>query len=1237
MTISGPTGSTIPHIPYWIPFPVNNNRTAWRPISIPIIFVETDRRDPSGIPYANSAALNIEIVVEDVPQKAYVAGQDHIGLLFPDHELYGVTLTSTEIASRRIDPVTQSFVLADGVTPVDFSHVTAGCFIVYTTRTGVSSLIAFYPTCNYYDFSDITVDVEDLPSDIYYLDYKAFYNVRVISTATEGQLNCIDVTKQATAIYRFKFNHPGQIMDNMYRLTPQPYLTNDKKSKDSTVAFYRPLTDILQDIFDEQNLLVGINWIDKVPPQYVPYLAYLIGFDMPYFPGSLDNLRRVMLRNIVKLQQLKGSRRALIDMFKLFGYTIYISNLYSSVDGQRFIAPGQELPPSYADQTIEILDVPQIEPLVAGYSVNGYGQTVLGQKTTSTSGFTIPLLYVPAVVQTYYNVANIVTGGSVIIDSYLVVKGSQADRDLQDLVTAISADPSEYGKNVGGALPQITSNGIVGYSQNIIAEDETVATDQTTVGVQPPFVNAGVSIDREHNVLSLTTNGAILYDDRYAFGAPVPTSLYSFATYSRQELVVPDSISDLHSNRFNVQILTNAGQDITPDVLEFMVDFLYKLKAFHSIVNVIIYGVELTETYLVTDFCVGGLIQQYANIDAGRLQVPPAIIPRPASDCLQDPADLGYKPADLQERAYILANLPEEFAAWRALDARAGHDQSGDLKINPVIDNLNQRSCKFNYLGQNRTSLQYGLISSNASDGWLNAPTLEWCIDDFEFWCIENIDSSVVFTEFSVQSTIEYEPGPLASGVSSGNQQNLALSPIVAVERSVFYPTGTAGNSNSYIQSYGKFNREYTENNLKTFCELDGVSNYCYKGRVSDEILNETSLPMSEISRGKTCQIGMGYGFYYTYPMRWSSFSKSPQISMLAQPLNKPLPASSNSFLGRLLRSYGVPADESLHYCNRSDAGDAILCDINYLALQRPSLDIEIPTMHFPGTRLLTMGSLMSNYTSSWSARPWDDKYALPCGPEVVCGSGPTYLNATLSFDESGNQILVFDDTPFVATGNSLVPDVPSMGSHALGTDWSFQADEVVQSVMSSQAAGNIAITLECTVEVGQTNEYIHTADPLFSSANNCGTHHTDWSDGYPGAVGVQACSDITSYNAALPTDMSDNTILDELDVPGCDGPIHSSALFFLCSGILVGKGVRLGCGCIAATCIGGETALECSLDAYLPHYTSGGNLVINYNSPYDFEQDQLEYDSYLVETESIGVSSMMANGRIPSMFELVS
>ena len=395
------------------------------------------------------------------------------------------------------------------------------------------------------------------------------------------------------------------------------------------------------------SLRISTGW-DKVPPEYIPYLSFLLGFDMPYFPQSLDSLRRTMLRNTVRLQQLKGSRRVLIELFEIFGFAILISNLWWSKDGERLIRPGQDLPPDFADQEIDVEQKCQMEPLFSNYSTDGFGE------------LSIPLLHRPQKGEVESEFVSELGVPDITVDAWLVDAGSTAHADLQAISDAMDADPSGYGESVSCILPAVSSSGVQGYSKVVVSGDTGLGQSETLSGKSPPFTKSGVKFNKDANTLDTVFNGAISFTAPNAINASTQELvLFAFVKYDKLKIIVPASLKDLQSNRFDVQLLTRKSEQIGPDVIEFVIDFLFRLKAFHSLLNVIRFRIDLNESYEVTDFCVGGDVTQRFDTDGGRLQVPPAIIPETTDPCDRTPEKIGYKPEDIELRDIKLESLPE--------------------------------------------------------------------------------------------------------------------------------------------------------------------------------------------------------------------------------------------------------------------------------------------------------------------------------------------------------------------------------------------------------------------------------------------------------------------------------------------------------------------------------------------------------------------------------------------------
>lgn len=1171
---------------------VNNNRTAWRPVSEPVILTVPHRRDASGTAIANSQVFNVRVYIEDVPKEALVAGHDHVGIRYPDKELYAVTLNAIELAEKQMD-LNGLIVTRDGA-PIDWADAKTGDTIEFTTATGVAETIQYIEGANYYDLSDVSIDVELLPSDNYNLVYSCEYFTRVVSDDGQEDLLCIDASSISMAILRFRIAHPGAVMDEFHRFTPPPYLTNTAKAQDTTLQLYRPFTDTLQDVADEQDLLESINWVFDTPPEAIPYLSQLLGWDLPYFPKSLDQMRRAVLRRTVELQNIKGSRRAIIDIFRLFGFEIMISNLWWSSDGKMLIRPDASLPTQYKSQEIITREQCQIDILLEDWCDTTFGQ------------FQIPLLKRPQELSEVDNFTALRDGGPVAIDAYLVERGSEAQLELQAIADEIKAAPLDYGSTAGCLVDdagminptaihnRLIAKEVIGYSQILISGKLGQAVSQTLAGNAPITIHGAV-LDRDDNVLTLTLTS--VFDETY--------SIYAFATYKRQEFIVPDIIANLQSNRFDITVATENLQSFAdPPTLEFAIEFLYKLKAFHSLLNVIRQRIELTETYEVTDLCVGGDITQRYDTDIGVMQVPPAIIPNieaASNPCTADPKSLGYKDSDLLLRMRKLTNLEEEVAAAAALDNRT--PTTGDTRVAPLVSE--RSTFKYNQYAQDRVV----------------SPRIE-------------------------AVTTQCYPGPNANN-AAGCTTNTEIAPHTIAQNGQ-YASGLVGTTNNDSSAYGSFTREYAMVR-QPWPVPDDRTDYCYKGRVGDELLYMPVLSTSEYYHQNPCNIRMGTGVYYTYPAyavkigpgninrtpgslsRQASYSgrsvavgiryylTDQQKEYLDVSYATPLPVKNNSFLGRLYRDYSTPPSETLHFTNRRFA---ISNDQRQqLALMRPSLQIEKSTMHLPGCRFPRLNALDSDFTHpTYLARPWDDPYSTYCGQS--CAGEPTFLHAFM-IASGGNETLSFDSVPYSVVGNSLTPDIPSLGDHSLGTGALFDSADVVHRVYMSGAGDNPAVELDqvCDYDTNVVDGIIAVDDPLFHSHGECSSSISDFADGYACVSGYQSASAYDLDRSGLNTDL-----LSGLGVP-LGAP--STYLIALGSGIRHERAFRLDCGCLVVGCgtsgtADAESSSICTTGAF---YDRDGNL--------DVDSDHLEVDLRLIADESFGVCGIRLDGQIPTLLEV--
>ena len=154
-----------------------------------------------------------------MPREARIAGHDHIGERFPDRELYAEYLNSLELAEKFVDLNDYQFYDKDG-NEINKTDAQDGDTFKFTSVTGVTDIIEYYKDIDYYDLSDVLIDVELLPIDRYKLVYETEYFARVISQDELQEFLCIDASHLATARFKFEINHPGEIINEFYKLTP---------------------------------------------------------------------------------------------------------------------------------------------------------------------------------------------------------------------------------------------------------------------------------------------------------------------------------------------------------------------------------------------------------------------------------------------------------------------------------------------------------------------------------------------------------------------------------------------------------------------------------------------------------------------------------------------------------------------------------------------------------------------------------------------------------------------------------------------------------------------------------------------------------------------------------------------------------------------------------------------------------------------------------------------------------
>jgi hypothetical protein len=659
-------------------FPINNNRTGYKPFWIPTVLAVPFKRSVSGDNLADSNVFDVQYFIENAPGRARVAGFENQGIFVPKLERFVVDVSTAELEGYKVDLVGQVFESAETGAQITYDEAKNGDFFYLTLMRGdARDKITFYKDSDYYDLSPVSIDTIELkPLGVYNFVWQASYKERI--QTPDDELLCIGENDKFTRL-ALATNHPGDVHRGMVENTPSVYFEGNSLDNDGTVDFYRPFADVLQDIFDEQSFIRGINWVNKIPAQYVPYLSYLIGWDLPYFSTIDDNIRLSFVRNARSLQQLKGSKRAVWELFEIFGFTIDIVNLWTRSDGKAFIGPDDPIERGYENEFVTEQEVCTTEPMISDNQDSGFGDVQ------------IPLLFRPT--------------GNFTIESWLVEDGTSRD-ELLAIVNKSVTDPESLdhdscsstpdGMLISPELDTVSPATMVGFSKVLVDYEAGKGADEITSGLQP--VNQeGVTYNKDTNIVT------IVYD-RYL--DLTNQKLFVFAIYEKDKITPSPVLEDLRSNRFDIRILLfKDGEQPDSDIYDFLLDYLFKIKAFHSLLRKIIFDVEVVDVYNVIDFCMGGENKQAPGTDAGELQVPPAIKPIDPT-CSSDYKDRGFKDNDLALREKIIGGLEEEQDAWKNLDGKYDIPAS----IRPIIESLSrvpipqpqEAPCEYTYRGQDR-------------------------------------------------------------------------------------------------------------------------------------------------------------------------------------------------------------------------------------------------------------------------------------------------------------------------------------------------------------------------------------------------------------------------------------------------------------------------------------------------------------------------------------------------------
>jgi len=1248
-------------------FPVNDNTTGYRPISLPMILIIPKRFDATGLSTPNSEVFltkidpttgqsytveGIRIKIENVPSEARIVGHQYItpngNRRFPDKELYAIDIIGETFRSRIINLNKASFYKDDeeSITDVSYANAKTGDYFTYRTLSGVEASILYLEGAAYYDFSvDQLTDIVLLPDGYYNVVYETkYYRRNLLNAGSFSQYICIDTLLIDLAFNTFRVNHPGHILSEFKRLTPQPYLTDSSPEVDKTIAFYRSFTTAIQDVYDEQDLLEIVNWIYEAPAELLPYLSYQLGWDIPFFPKSLDRQRRAVLQKTTAFQQLKGSKQAIVSIFNLFGFDILLSNLWYSLDNKRLIRPNEKLPAIYAGQEVVETKVIQFETVVGSVSSDTNdlpGQVIFYRFDTSArekflAYYSYPLFrpkkQIDAEDQVVLN-----DGGDISLYAIKVLKGSASTVVLKSSCVDIYDDPADYAKRWtsddkkeiyeaidGSIYPKflfdiLSDKPIRGISSVLLTGQETTEVRIRNQGQSPPFSATQDIIKNLNGYLALNKSSgntqvytaiddyaaipqdltSIRYERPknklyFSFDSPIDSSesVYMYAAYNKAEYDVPADLVNRRSNYFDLELfLSGTTEQIDPTTLNFAIDFLNKVKALHSLLRTIRQRINLYEDYEVTDLGVGGDVIQRYDTDIGKLQVPPAIhpnFPTGVSECFDySPENLGYKPEDIALRQIKLDRLAAEFAATERLDRIPFSTTNERIKPNSP---------------QEEPKLIYAPFAQNR------------VITGSKYL----IDDEVVSPDPNTNQFIGQPPDGRANPSYD-----------IKLGLNTKYSELTTNNRSDLLY---KMNRQSTSTG-KTLITPDNTTDYAYRGRVDDAVLYVQDLGIPEEYRSVMCGLRLGSGVYYTFPFTskpanfgtrrpaQNSYSnylvysgKSPEEGLkyfknklastyFNQPIDEPSYLEFNDLLGKLYRNYpDKNREHTLHYFNNGYSFDPD--QRKNQALTRRAISIDKPILHFPGTRFPSLNRLKVNFTSlTYRARPWDDAYSTYCGPKGKCGPiEPSFLNVRQVFDDSGNSSITYDDVAYVIYGNNIEADIENLGVYA-----GSQNDNIIHKVYMEDATSNPAVTFDQVCDFDSNVDYdgkIIIDTPIFPYVYD----GLDFANGYPCVRGIQLVDAMVSYDYL--------EALEDLGLPvGSTSDIE--VLFLLGSGILFENGYRLSCPILNS------------------EYNNDFSLYIDQDGNLQTDYDMLKIDSHMDLSVSLGIRSMGLDGSIPSLLEI--
>lgn len=933
--------------PFWSFLPYINNRTAWKPIGFPAIFIIPFGSDSAGNVLTRTQPIAIEVSILDTVRRNKVVGHQYRDLFFPDREIFTVSLSTKDIASRMIDIS-------------DFES--DGEFVTIINRNGLIGKVPVVPGGLYYDVSDVLVDVENLQTGRYELSYRATVSRRIYDN--NNSVICIDDSQTDVVMSNVDFAHPGEVIEEFKKNTPSIWFSNGKLAQEPLFKLYKPITDSLQNVYDEQTLLARLNFVNDAFPETIPYLSRIVGWDIPYFPKSLDSLRKSILRYTTYFQKNRGTLKSVMELYEMFGLDILIRNLWFDVDNSGLLHP------SYDKDGIEISEACAFDILDADIRSPGFYTNKMSLLNRPSTRFE--------------NTDFTRVSSDVLISAFVVAVGSDAHQYLLDLCENQSTVEVQRG-HVGYQSEQLDAvldlDGLTRHQQVLVDRTNNVRSDVYS-GPARIINPSSLSIQFLEPNVELTLDG---------HWSDPSEAVFLFAAYEYQKIEISSELLNRRSNYFDVKLVSPIDSSSnTGLILDYTLEFLYRIKAFHSLLRKFIVTVEFDESYLVTDFCYGPGFSEIPGLDSGEQQVPSPVTVETLPGCSESVGR--YKESDYIYRNRLLRNLKEEFAVYLQYDSRE-------------YENVDPGHLQLQYPDISRPFAYYNEYGQDVLVGGYLA--------DRKYGFVDGNDFANNFAEIK---PIEY-----------------------------FNYTGSYFDVQRRDMNHSKYSmvESYTRAAFPSTLPTNEI--VCFRGRAGDELALNATSENGESYYNAACGLTVGLGTYYiTKPgvVRYGVANRSIGSRSI-----KPIISDLNLLSGGVdatrlehkrvgINNSRISTKQELHYWDRTDN---FSIGWETLADRSVSLAITKTNMHFPGTRFISMANLENDFSSGLhDLRPWD---------EELCAET---LEITVVVGNDGNQYLSFPSVPFAVRGNGVAADIPSLSDHSLSA---IVPNDVVHSIYTEHSS----------------------------------------------------------------------------------------------------------------------------------------------------------------------------------------